>query len=128
MDFILNFFFMLFMSHPFFVLLTHLCTFRYLSCIYKCVICDFMREFLRFACVVVCNKTLTNPFCFYKHVCLRHGNDSCSATDGAGGVGCMGEVGRAVNKERVKYLPCLTCRPRAMEKNRQLLECIKASD
>lgn len=40
----------------------------------------------------------------------------------------MGEEGRAANKERVEYLTCLTCRPRAMEKNRQLLQYVKAKE
>lgn len=55
------------------------------------VICDFTREFLSFACVGVCNKTLTNLFCFYQHVCLRRGNDSCSTTDREG---CLHGGGR----------------------------------
>lgn len=65
----------------------------------------------------VCHKPLTNPFCFYKHVCLRHGNDSCSATDREGVFG-LGEEGRAANKERLEYLTCLTCRPRAVGKKK----------
>lgn len=41
---------------------------------------------------------------------------------------CMGEEGRAANKERVEYFICLTCRPRALEKNRQLLQYVKAKE
>lgn len=80
----------------------------------------FAREFWSFACVGVCYKPLTNPFCFYKHVCLRHGNDSCSATDREGVFG-LGEERRAANKERLEYLTCLTCRPRAVGKNKQAI-------
>lgn len=31
--------------------------------------------------VGVSSRPVTNPFCFCEHVCLGHGNDSCSATD-----------------------------------------------
>lgn len=42
-------------------------------------------------CGCVCGNQVTNPFCFFQHVCLGRGDDSCSATDREGVAGWRGE-------------------------------------
>lgn len=74
-----------------------------------------------------CYKSLSNPFCFSTHICLRHGNDSCGATDREGEFGLRG-AGRLANKETGVFNMFDTQSTGCRKRNREAIRCVKAKE